>query len=382
MISLNVDHNEIEKMKQLRRDLWDYKPVDHIPVVLWLLPYWQLGECGYTTVEFFEDDDVHFQANVARIQKSLKLIPDDYIPFARMVLGPMTLPTMFGADIYWSEDPNQPPDTAAPIIEDMKQVYCLKRPSMNDGIMPKLLRRLRYHAEHLPPDMYITGVNAGGPLQASASLVESNTFYLSFYDNPEALHYLLDMVTDVQLEVYRAVIDAAGGINRMTSIDWDPVWAPEKYKSHVSDDICGVISPQAFREFSMLYNNRLFQPWGSGLMHNCGPQTPKHFYLEHDPKLKGINCAYDYSRDDLAEMGELFAGWGVIEVNFDSGETPEEMLEGFRYMMETLAPDTVGIPVCTIEESWSDDDITSFYWDMREIANEYAANMRWAGTSS
>jgi hypothetical protein len=114
-------------------------------------------------------------------------------------------------------------------------------------------------------------------------------------------------------------------------------------------------------------------------MHNCGPQTPKRVYLEHNPRLKGINCAYDYSRGDLADLGEIFAGWGIVEVNFDSGETAEEMLEGFRFMMENLAPYTVGVPVCTIDESWADDEITAFYWEMRKIAEEYAANMRWVG---
>jgi uroporphyrinogen-III decarboxylase len=379
MTGLKIDHQEIERRKQLRRDLWDYRSVDHIPVVLWLLPEWQLYNYGYTYVDLFEHDEVHFEVSIERVKKSLRLIPDDYIPFARMVLGPMTLATMFGAGIHWSDDPDQPPGVAEPIITDLEQVYGLARPSVTDGIMPKHLRRLRYHSAHLPPDVYLTGVFAAGPLQVCADLIESNVFYLSFHDNPDALHHLLDVVTDVQQEVYRAVVDTVGGIDRLTSVDWDPVWAPEKYKSHVSDDICGNISPKAFREFSIPYNNRLYEPWGSGLMHNCGPQTPKWVYLEHNPRLKGINCAYDYSYGDLADLGEIFAGWGIVEVNFDSGETAEEMLEGFRFMMETLAPDTVGVPVCTIDESWADDEITAFYWEMRKIADEYAANMRWVG---
>ena len=161
-INLNIDHTQIEKRKQLRRDLWDYRPVDHIPVVLWLVPYWQLGRHGYTTVDLFENDEVHFQVSVARVEKSLRLIPDDYIPFARMVLGPVTLATMFGADIHWSDDPNQPPGTGAPIITDLEQVFSLEPPSLDDGIMPKHLRRLRYHAENLPPDVYLTGIFAAG----------------------------------------------------------------------------------------------------------------------------------------------------------------------------------------------------------------------------
>jgi hypothetical protein len=377
VIDLDLDRAEIERRKQLRRDLWDYRAVDHIPVIIWLLPYWQLGECGFTAREFFEEDDVHFQVSVARIKKSLRLIPDDYIPFARMVLGPMTIATMFGAGVHWSDDPDQPPGTAGPIITDLEQIYSLKRPSLEDGIMPKLLRRLRYHAQHLPRDVYLTGINAGGPLQVCADLVESSTFYMGFYDDPQALHHLLELVTDVILEVYDAVIEAAGGLARMTTVDFDPVWSPEKYKCLLADDVCGIISPQTFTTFSVPYNNRFYQRWGGGLLHNCGPQTPGQSYLKHRPKLKGINCAYDHSDKDLAALGELFAGWGMIEVNFDSDETPEEILEGFRFMMETLAPNTVGVPVCTIDASWPDDVIVDFYWEMRKIADAYAASMNW-----
>lgn len=78
-------------------------------------------------------------------------------------------------------------------------------------------------------------------------------------------------------------------------------------------------------------------------------------------------------------MRELFAGWALIEPMFDMGETAEEMLAGYRYMMESLAPDTIAIPICIVDAGWTDDDITALYWDMRKISEEYARNMRWAG---
>jgi hypothetical protein len=55
------------------------------------------------------------------------------------------------------------------------------------------------------------------------------------------------------------------------------------------------------------------------------------------------------------------------------------MLESFRYMMETLAPDVIGIPMIFVDDTWHDDDVTAIYWDMRRIADEYAANMKWVG---
>jgi uroporphyrinogen-III decarboxylase len=375
MIPLDIDHLEIERRKQLRRNLWNYQPVDHVPIVFWLT-----SSCGYTTREQYESTEIQFKVTVEAIKRSLRLLPDDYIPFAFVTQGYMTIATVFGMELYWGDDPDQTPGSMGHIIDDLEQVFSLPHPDMDAGIMMENTRRLRYFAENLPPDVYITGIDSGGPLNTCKDLLDTNLLYTGFYDNPEAMHHLLNLVTDVQLQVYHTVVEAVGGIDRMTCIDFSPAWAPETYKSFVSDDICATIGPELFKEFSIPYNNRLYRPWGSGLLHNCGPNPSKHLYLDHNPRLKGLNCSYRYSQAEFPEFKDLFAGWGIIEAMFDSGETPEQMLEQFRYMMETLAPDTVGVPLCIVDDSWSDNDITDLYWEMREIGDEYAANMNWGGS--
>jgi Uroporphyrinogen decarboxylase (URO-D) len=372
VVQLEIDHAEVERQKQFRRDLWEYKPVDHIPVFIW--PTWTFD---HTIREQLEDGEVQFEDNLRTIKKCLKLLPDDYIPWARVTPGYMTIATMFGMQVYWSDDPSQPPGTDGHLLHDLKQVYELERPTLSDGLMPEMLRRLRRHSAELPQDVYVTGIDSGGPLNSLKDLLDTNLLYTGFYDDPETLHYLLNMVTDVQLEVYQALVEAVGGIERMTSIDFDPVWAPEKYKSFVSDDICATIGPAQFREFSIPYNNRLFAPWGSGLMHNCGPNPCMRSYLDHRPKLKGLNLSFKYSQGDFQELKEIFSGWGMFHILLDNELEPQQMIEAFRTMMETLAPDVVGVPLCFVDDTWADPEITQLYWEMRKIADEYAANMKW-----
>jgi uroporphyrinogen-III decarboxylase len=369
---MNIDHTHIEHLKQERRKLWDYQRVDHIPVVIW--PTWTFG---HPLREQLEQGEVQFEVNVKIVEKALRLIPDDYIPFARITPGYMTIATMFGMEVHWSSDPSQPPGAKGHMISDMKEVYGLQRPSLAAGLMPECLRRLRHHAAHLPSDVYLTGIDAGGPLNTCKDLLGTNLLYTAFYEDPQAFHYLLNMATDVQLEMYRAIVDAAGGINRMTSIDFDAVWAPEKHKSFVSDDVCSTIGPALFEEFSRPYNNRLYQPWGSGLLHNCGPHPSKSAYLAHEPRLKGLSLAYKYSQQEFPNLREIFAGWGILHVLLDNESTPEAMLAAFRRMAETLAPDVVGIPVCYVDDTWQGADVTDLYWQMRKVSDEYAANMRW-----
>ena len=374
MIQLDIDTQTVEKQKQFRRDLWSYKPVDHIPVFIW--PTWTFG---HTLREQLEDGQIQFEVNVQTIQKCLELLPDDYIPWARVTCGYMTIATMFGMDVYWSDNPEQPPGAEGHLINDLEQVYSLERPGMNAGLMPENVRRLRYHAENLPPDVYLTGIDSGGPLNTLKDLLDTNLLYTGFYDDPDAMHYLLNLVTDLHLELYHTVVEAAGGIERMTGIDFDPVWAPEKHKAFVSDDVCATIGPAIFKEFSIPYNNRLLAPWGQGLMHNCGPNPCKYLYLDHEPRLKGLSLAYKYSCDDFPDLREIFAGWGVFDILYDNEFKPEEMLSAFRHTMETLAPDVIAIPCVFVDDTWADDDIVALYWDMRKIADEYAANMNWVG---
>ena len=372
VVKLDIDHNKVEQQKQFRRDLWDYQPVNHIPVFIW--PTWTFG---HTFREQLEDGAVQFEDNLRTIERCLNLLPNDYIPWARVTPGYMTIATMFGIQVYWSGDPSQPPGIDGHIIRDLNQVYQLKRPTLSDGLMPEMLKRLRHHAAELPQDVYITGIDSGGPLNSLKDLLDTNLLYTGFYDNPQAMHYLLNLVTEVQLEIYYALVEAVGGIQRMTGIDFDPVWAPEKYKSFVSDDICATIGPDQFREFAIPYNNRLFAPWGSGLMHNCGPNPCMNSYLDHTPKLKGLNLSYKYSVKDLPLLGEIFAGWGMFHILLDNEPEPQQMIQAFTTIMETLAPNAVGVPVCFVDDTWADADITQLYWEMRKIANEYAANMKW-----
>lgn len=370
---LKIDHTEIERRKQFRRDLWDYKPVDHIPVFIW--PTWYFG---YLPRETIESGDIQFEINVRTIERCLRILPDDYIPWARIWCGYMTIATMFGMEVYWSDNPAQPPGIGTHIIHDMEQVFRLKCPGMDAGLMPENVRRLHEHIKKLPGDVYLTGIDAGGPLNTCKDLLDTNLLYTAFYDHPQAMHHLLNLATELQLGIYHTIIKTVGGIERMTGIDFDPIWAPEKYKSFVSDDVCATIGPQLFREFSLPYNSRLLQPWGSGLMHNCGPNPCKNLYLEHSPKLKGLNVAFKYSQKDFPAIREIFAGWGMIHIMLDNELAPEEMLSSFRYTMETLAPDVIGVPMCFVDDTWSDEDVIALYWEMRKISNEYATNMRWA----
>lgn len=367
------DFDRIAAAKQRLRDLWAYRRVEHIPVFIRIS-----GRLGYTRREIVESDELQYQVNRDNLVRSLRCLPDDYIPYARVWFGYMTIASLFGLPIHWSDDPDQSPGVAHPLITDLAQIDSLLRPdARSEGLMRDNLRLQRHFAERFPAWVHLTGFDLGGPLNTLRDLVESNLLYLSMADGSEAIHRLLELVTEVQIDCYEACVEAAGGLQRLTCIDMAQIWAPEGHKGFLSDDVSATISPRMFDAFSKPYNNRIYSRWPGGLMHNCGPNPAASRYLDHTPPINGINCSFKYSRADFPRLREAFAGRGIVQAMFDNGETAEEMLAGFREMMETLAPDTLGVPMPIVNDSWSDAEIADLYHTMREIGREYAANMRW-----
>jgi uroporphyrinogen-III decarboxylase len=383
-VDFHIDHREVESRKELRRRVWAYRKVDHIPVIIEIYP-----SCGHTTRQKYTDLEAWYTCNVESIRRSLSAIPDDYIPCTHLIWGGfMTIATMFGMQVHWSEDPNQEPGVSERLITDIAQIHelCPADP-FRDGQMPENLRWMRAFSERFPPDVYLAGLDLEGPLANAFSLMKEDLFFIGLKEHPKDLHRLLQVVTRTMISCLDALIDAAGGLGRMTCIDYASIWQPEGFKGYTSDDLCANISPAMFREFSLPYNNMIFDRYRGGLLHNCGPHPPASLYLHHTPPIHGLNCSYRYSQNDLQALREEFGPRakeeldfkGHLEVLLEWQDTGEEMVSAFRALMEQLAPDIFAIPICMLKsEEWEDDEITQLYWEMRNVAAEFAGNIEWA----
>lgn len=127
-------------MKERIRRAWSYRRVDHIPIGFFIDDL-----SVYSLKELCRNGQLQFDMNFKNIDRLLRVIPDDYIPAARVWPGYMTIATMFGIDVHWSNDPNQAPGVKQHIIEDIADIYKLKMPNAKeDGLMPFNLKWLQY----------------------------------------------------------------------------------------------------------------------------------------------------------------------------------------------------------------------------------------------
>ena len=371
---MHIDVHEIERRKERVRKAWRYEEVDHIPLGFVLEDF-----STYTLREQCEDGRLQFEMNWKTIDRLLRLLPDDYIPAARVWPGYITIATMFGLRPHWSDNPNQAPGVLEHPISDMSQVQALEVPSpTTSGLMPFNLKWLRHFAEKFPPQVSLAGIDLGGPINTAKDMLETNLLFTAFYDHPEEFHRFLRLAAKVQIACYREIVQAVGNIDRLTCIDFDPVWAPEGRKGFVSDDVCASFSPDIFARFSTPYNNLIFQAWRGGRLHNCGPHPSAGLYLHHEPEINGLNCSYRYTKADLPRIKEAFRGKGIVEIMFDNGESAEEIIAGCEHTADELAPDVIAIPVVWLNESWTDDDIRALHQDLQHLAERYAREIRWA----
>lgn len=374
MLDFEIPVREIEKRKQVVRDVWEYKKVDHIPIMITV----NSNPFGFTMHDELFSKEKQLQLRLATVKRTLELVPDDYIPTLFANVGCVGIESAMGMEVYYGETPDQTPGVKKQLLDNYEDVYMLKHINpYKDGLIPEFLDRIAYFAEQTGHMIPVTCLDMNGPMAVGMNILGSENFLLGMYTNPEEIKYILNFVTDNIISITDACIETAGGINNMTCTDfvWD--WFPEGKKGHVSDDVSAMYKPDFFKEFSIPVNNRVYEKYGPGMIHNCGPNPCADYYLEHTPKISGADLNFKYSRDDLPKFRKPFKGRGVIYLGMEFS-SHEEALADYRYVIDSLAPDVIAIPSIFIDEKMIDCgrcDVKKLYGDMLKLSKEYAGSI-------
>ena len=362
-----VDPGERERRRQLVRDVWSYRRVDHIPIHLVALPD---NRPRYTTREHFQDGDKQLELGLAIARASWELVPDgDYLPAIRPDVGCSCIATAFGAGLYWGDDPNQTCSVSEPIVKSVADIDRLPDPDpLRDGVMPEGIRRARRFVELTEGQVCVSGLDMAGGVNVALDLV-GQQLYLMMHDQPEAVHRLLQKIQRFFIRAVQAHIDVVGGEQYFTALDFPEYWFPEGLKGHASDDVCAMVSPEQFREFSLPYLNMVYESFRAGGFHNCGPHPCGMLYNKTTPPVRSVNAAYAYSRRDLPRLKEAFKGRTVLYLDMP-GPDPAQT---YRQVMGVMAPDVVVIPCVQAQERVACD-----VWNrMLAVSREYASRMDW-----
>lgn len=368
--------DELERRKQLYRDLFAGKPLERLPLdVRVTVP------SPYTIQEQFRDGDKQLAAALANALASWAQAPSsDGLPALRPDVGCSCLASAFGAEYFWGDDPNQTPgirDKILTLDRLDQQVADLPNPDpLHDGWLPEGLRRIRRFAEAGEGFIPVSLLDAAGGVNVAADLLGMTELMLAFYDQPAAVHALLDKIQTLYAATIRAGITAAGGEQNITTTDFEDVWYPEGWKGHVSDDISAGFGPDIYAEFSAPYHARIFREFGAGGLHNCGPNPCHAAYVEHACSPRSLDLSDQYSHADLPKFKHSLRGKAFIYLFYcgpSTGLRAGGPVEWYREVMERMAPDVIVVPVFSVAPA----EAEPLLRELRPIATEYARRMKW-----
>lgn len=291
------------------------------------------------------------------LQLKLKeLLPDALIlPGVFPDLGVVVEVSAFGGRIQWFSD--GAPFVGA-VIEHARDIDRLTRPTAGrDGLMPVQLTQrecMRRKLAQRGLDMERWAMSMG-PAEISGLLMGYERFYLAMYDEPQRVHRLMGMVTDLIIDWLRVQDAVMAGAEVLC----------------VADHQCSQVTPAQLREFILPYMQAIYAefPDAVRLYHNEGRHSDEHIDMVLDFGAEVWHFGSDaHALSDLcpkvANRVVLFGGLdphGVVRVGTCSqvraatreaiaqargqrlllstgtGTTPDTTLENQRAMVETVA---------------------------------------------
>ena len=349
-----ISQDEIEKRKQLIRDITDYKldGHDHIPILITYFP----NNKGYTLTEVYTNKEAQLEYEIDKIRSTLKHVPDDYIPSIKSDLGYVVTQTIFGMKPIYSKDlgpakyPNQAPyiDPKTKPIKSIREMHDFKRPDdiFSLGLIPDGLERVKFLMNETNFEIPTSCLDIGTGLLMAYELMDSKLFFITMKDDPKAINHVTDILTDIVIDIADKIIEVAGGIDNMTSTEWDEKWYPEGKKCYISTDNQVLYSPNDYLIFELPYCNRQFGHFGPGFIHNCGPQIAIDHFWSHNPKPYGITCEYYSDINDFHKIKEMFKKYNkaILFVEFTNMKNLDEMVKAFENLMNIFAPEVIAIP--------------------------------------
>jgi len=291
-----VDLAHIERTRELQRCSFAFEPVDHIPTVINYPP--AAGEWpDYGFMEIFEDREKMLLQELRAVYIGAKL-QDDRLYGIRANYGTGIIASMFGCKTAAFDDslPTASPVSAA----QLDRILEAGVPDLHAGIMGRVLETVTYFRETLQPYPKLSGVvgsqlfDIQGPFD-NTSLIWGSEVFLAFYDAPEKLRRLMQLITGTTLAVVREQRRIDGCSLREHGGAWNYLGG-----LCVRNDSSINLSGEQYAEFVKPYDVQLLREFG-GWIHFCGRAHQWWESLLDIPNLKGIN-PYQGEYYDLNHM--------------------------------------------------------------------------------
>ena len=257
--------------------------------------------------------DVRYQLEVVRHEiDCLEAGAEVGVPLANtpafdlIHFGTGPLATAFGAQMV-VRDNTQP--FFEPAVRTPEEVMRLKKPDLlHDGICPQILDRIKYYNQVTQGKVILTPCDTAGPWSIATQIWHYEDMLEAIQTAPEAVHYLLSLVTECIIEWYNIQESYIGRWGRThSSFSWP--WYPRGIG--IGDDCMVAVSPATWEKFFLPYNNRLSREYGNMILYHCCMRYDTHFSsLLKTDGFAGFDATPEYN--DFSKIQSTLAGCGGI----------------------------------------------------------------------
>jgi hypothetical protein len=252
----------------------------------------------------------------ASIVNSVK-IRDDFPLQIRAFYGVGLMASLFEAESVVTE--NNYPWVKPLGLEKTKQLVAKGVPDLMNGLVPRVLETMQFYKEALMPypicsqAIHITQPDMQGPFDIAAQLWGSEIF-TAFYDCPELIVELLDLIAETYIQACRLFANASSE----TIGDGFIALHYTICKGHclLKDDSSVMVSPRTYLRFIRPANEKILTALGGGGIHFCGvgDQWKKEFVDTQG--LMGVDFGQLYL-NNLSAWAEILRAKKIPIVNTD-----------------------------------------------------------------
>ncbi len=258
------------------------EPVTPLPVGLIVDCPWLPGWAGVTILDYLTDDRVWLDANLRAVNRfpDVMLLPGFWAEY-----GMCTEPAAFGARCIW---PANDFPFAAKMLHDYSDIDRLTRPNCRtDGMCPFVIQRLTHTRSKIEfAGHAVRLATSRGPWNIATYLLGHTEALVGVKIDPDAIHKLLDVVTDFICDWLAYQAEVFPTIDGML----------------ILDDLIGFLGEKDFCEFVLPYFTRISRAIDGRvrILHNdChGLVTARHLA---EMGFNVFNFSFEHSLSQMRE---------------------------------------------------------------------------------
>jgi hypothetical protein len=223
-------------------------------------PPWE----GFNQIQCYDDPEYEFEYYLRQYNMDSEAAKEglDNIPYFRVDFGRVAylLSIAYGCEVVRINGliNTKPKYTKA------EELYYIQEPEdiTHAGFYAEIERRMREIVKRLG-DVYFVPSDTQSPIDVLTEIIGAEATMLAMYDEPDALHHLLELLTDSVREI---MLHQQSVVKNMIGGGHD---YPIPYGIHLSDDNAAFLSPDTYREFAVPYSEKLAGYFGGVTLHCC-----------------------------------------------------------------------------------------------------------------